>query len=119
MRDPARAGRILARPNKVLSKSDWNAFKYQFYYTTPAQAEQYFEQNPIDLAIVRTLPQGNIPPPEKLVADVVKQFPEHWNAVAEFPGEAGGYRVFQFATPALWNQPTATFVKRVTSPLAN
>ena len=119
MRDPARAERILARPNKVLSKSDWNATKYQFYYATPAEAEQYFEQNPIDLVIVRSLLQGNVLPPERLVADVVRQFPERWNAVAEFPSDSGGYSVFQFARPALWNQPTPTFIERVTSPLAH
>ena len=119
MRDPARAERILARPNKVLSKSDWNALKYQSYYATPAEAEQYFEQNPIDLVIVRKLLQGSVLPPEKLVADVVKQFPERWKAVAEFPSETGGYSVFQFAKPALWNQPTRTFVERVTAPLAH
>jgi len=119
MRDPARAERILARPNKVLSKSDWNGSKYEFYYATAAEAEQYFEQNPIDLVIVRKLLQGNVPPPERLVADVVNQFPQRWKAVAEFPVDAGGYRVFQFAKPALWNQPTPTFIERVTSRLAH
>jgi Dolichyl-phosphate-mannose-protein mannosyltransferase len=118
MRDPARAERILARPNKLLSKSDWNGLNYQFYYTTPSEAEQYFEQNPIDLVIVRKLPQGNVPP-ERLVADVMKQFPKRWNAVAEFPSESGGYDIFQFASPAPWNRPTQLFMQRMTSSLTN
>ena len=119
MRDPARAERILARPNKVLSKSDWNGLKFQFYYSTPSQAEQYFEENPIDLVIVRRRPQGDVLPTERLVADVVKQFPERWSSVAEFPAEAGGYDVFQFARSAPWNQPTKLFIERMTSPLTN
>ena len=119
MRDPARAERILARPNKLLSKSDWNGLNYRFYYTTPSEAEQYFEQNPVDLLIVRKSPQGDVLPPERLVAEVVKQYPEHWNAVAEFPSETGVYNVFQFASPALWNRPTPLFIQRMTSPLTN
>ena len=119
LRDPAREERILARPNKVLSTSDWNGLAYRFYYSTPSQAEKYFEQNPIDLVIVRKFPQGVVPPPERLVAEVVKQFPERWNAVAQFPSETGGYEVFQFVSPAVWNRPTPLFIQRMTSPLRN
>ncbi len=119
MRDPARAERILARPNKLLSKSDWMGSKYHFYYATPSEAEQYFEQNPIDLVIVRKVLRGNVPPPERLVADMVNQFPQRWSAVGEFPNPAGGYTVFQFAKPALWNRPTPLFVERITPSLTN
>ena len=119
MRDPARTERILARPNKLLSSSDWNGLHYHFYYANASEAEQYFEQNPIDLVIVRKFPQGDVLPPERLVAGVVKQFPQRWNAVAEFPSENGGYEVYQFASPAQWNQPTQLFIQRMTSPLTN
>jgi len=119
MRDPARAERILARPNKLLSRTDWMGTEYQVYYTTPSEAEQYFEQNPIDLVIVRKLPQGKVLPAEFFLAAVVKQYPERWKSVAEFPGKEGGYEVFQFARPAVWNQPTPFFVERLTSSLGN
>src|SRR5665213_1799758 len=84
MPDPARTERILARPNKVLSKSDWSGLNFQFYYATPSEAEQYFEQNPIDLAIVRRLLQGDALPTERLLADVVKQLPERWTPLPSF-----------------------------------
>jgi hypothetical protein len=111
--DRSRGVRILARPNKLFASIDWNSSGYKTWCHTTKDVEAFFEASPIDLLVLHVPLRANAWPHERLLAEMVNQFPNRWRRVGIFPARSGSYEIFQFAKSASWGELSPLYRHRM------
>jgi hypothetical protein len=115
MRDPSRSERILVRPNKIFAEMDWMGTRYRPLFETSAQLREFFDGNPVDLAILPKVFTGTLLLHEQSLLETIKGEPGNWKPIAELGPANERVVAYQFYKPAVWNRLPAGLESRMRS----
>jgi hypothetical protein len=99
IQDEGRRHFNLVRPGKRLSSADWFGGRYSSRFASADEMMRDLAQNPVDLAIRTVGSQTKTRPHERLLDQVLDQYPNSWSRLVRFGPTAGSalsWEVYQY-----------------------
>lgn len=79
----------LVRPSKTFARSDWYDANYSSVFDTPGKMMEYFRANPVDFLIWTDTPDAKLKPHERLLSQVLRDYPAWWQRATSFEPTSG------------------------------